>query len=94
MNTMDLQVIIREPGNGSRYVVLVVDLTDLPEDQRRALGVGAEGRAYQATLVNFPGRPTIIFTGRVADSYLKEKCPSLGAKDACTFAGICREIFG
>ncbi len=91
MNTTPLQVIIREPGNGVRYVILTANLTDLPQDQRRSLGVGSDV-GHQATLTNFPGRPSLIFTNYVVPSYALEKCPSLSIKDAEVFAGICNEI--
>jgi len=85
-----IQVIVREPGNGVRYVALITDLSSLPLSEGRTLGVGA-GPAYQVTLANFPGRPSIIVTNTVVVGYLMEKCPGVNLKDAEVFAGICNE---
>jgi hypothetical protein len=49
-----------EPGNGTSYSVLFMNLDQLDSEAKDRIGLGSDGTGVLVTLVNYPTRPSIV----------------------------------
>lgn len=84
-----------EPGNGTRYVVLFVSLSDIGPAGKDAIG-GVEDDAWLATLMSHPNKPSMVISkiDFLHWSYAREKFGSITAGDAMVLAELIGTVVG